>query len=87
MKSTETKTTYRKLVEQDGVSDSFVHGHRAKKWRTVGQKMTYSGTKSDVGRAEKCRSGQNATLECYNIWWSIISHDASYVYTMKYHQM
>ena len=24
------------------------HGHRAKKWRTVGQKVTYAGLKSDV---------------------------------------
>ena len=43
------------------------HGHRAKKWRTVGQKVTYSGPKCDVRGAEKWRTGQNATLECYNI--------------------
>ena len=43
------------------------HGHRAKKWRTVGQKVTYSGPKSDVRKAEKWRTGQNATLECYNV--------------------
>ena len=42
------------------------HGHRAKKWRTVGQKVTYSGPKCDVRGAEKWRTGQNATLECYN---------------------
>ena len=40
------------------------HGHRAKKWRTVCQKVTYSGPNSDVRRAEKWRTGQNATLEC-----------------------
>ena len=42
------------------------HGHRAKKWRTVGQKVTYSGPKCDVRGAEKWRTGQNATSECYN---------------------
>ena len=41
------------------------HGHRAKKWRTVGQKVTYSGPISYVRRAEKWRTDQNATLECY----------------------
>ena len=42
------------------------HGHMAKKWRTVGRKVTYSGPKSDVRRAEKWCTGQNATFECYN---------------------
>ena len=43
------------------------HGHRAKKWCTVGQKVTYSGPKCDVRGAEKWRTGQNAILECYNM--------------------
>ena len=42
------------------------HRHRAKKWRTVGQKVTYSGPKCDVRVAEKWRTGQNATLGRYN---------------------
>ena len=42
------------------------HGHRAKKWCTVGQKVTYSGQKCDVPGAEKWRMGQNATFKCYN---------------------
>ena len=48
------------------------HSHRAEKWRTLGWKVTYSGLKSDVRRAEKWRTGKNATLECYNsrlLYW------------------
>ena len=51
---------------------SFV-GHRAKKWRTVGQNVTYNGPKCDVRGAEKWRTGQNATLECCNLLFII--HD------------
>ena len=42
------------------------HGHRAKEWHTVGRIGTCNGPKSDVCRAEKWRTGQNTTLECYN---------------------
>ena len=41
---------------------------QGQKWRTVGQKVTYSGPKSDVRRAEKWRTGQNTKLECYTLW-------------------
>ena len=49
------------------------HGQRAKKWRTVGQQVTYSGPKCDLRGAEKWRTGQNATLECYDIGQSLKS--------------
>ena len=57
------------------------HGHRAKTWRTVGQSLTYSRPKTDVSRAEKWYTCQNATLECFNdiipsveigLWWIFI---------------
>ena len=38
----------------------------AQKWRAVGQKVTHSWQKSDVRRADKWRTGQNATWECFN---------------------
>ena len=37
-----------------------------KKWRTVGQKVRYSGPKADVPRNEKWRTDQNVILDCYN---------------------
>ena len=43
------------------------HGHRAKKWRTVGQKVTFSGPQCDARGAEKWRTGQNATLESFSM--------------------
>ena len=46
------------------------NGHRVKNWRTVGQKVTYSGQKSDVRGAEKRLTGQNATL----VLWIYISY-------------
>ena len=58
------------------------HGHRAKKWRTVGQKVTYSGPKCDVRWAEKWRTGQNATLECYTTE-PIINMDKYYSKTIS----
>ena len=59
------------------------HGHRAKKWRTVGQKVTYSGPKYDVRGAEKWRTGQNATLECYNTEPIITNMDKYYSKTVS----
>ena len=45
------------------------HSHRAEKWHTLGRKATSSGPKSDV---RKCCMGQNATLKCYNMGYTVI---------------
>ena len=53
------------FARQRGVAQNG-HSHRAEKWHTMEWKVMYTGMKSDIHKAEKCRMGQNATLECYN---------------------